>query len=301
MKYKYLILFTLSSLLVTVGLLFSSLLNAEPETTTELGIPHLGEYSDFQPEGDIRRFVGETLHIDISFLWFDNAATARIGLYEENGVLFSILEAETKGFVGFFTAYRKHFYKATFDVIDDGKRVRSRTFERKVIIGDMVDSTNHSFDYKTRTHKWEKVVDGETIENGSRIIPWGVNFDDILAVFYNFRNRVYGNNQRGAKYTIYTVPEKGSAEIQLNIMNRDEQNDFMSKNHRNNGDEFLLKAIIPKEIFQTDTGELLFWCSKHLIPLETTVKDYILFGDLHAKLNRRVFSPPENDTEARLH
>jgi len=136
------------------------------------------------------------------------------------------------------------------------------------------------------------------IENGDRIIPLGVNFDDILAVFYNFRNSAYGKVKKGAEYTIHTVPEKGADEIKVHIINRDEQSGFMSKNKRSNSEEFLLKAIIPKEIFNTDTGELLFWTSRHLIPLETTVKNYILFGDLHAKLNRRTFKSSKKVKQA---
>ena len=66
----------------------------------------------------------------------------------------------------------------------------------------------------------------------------------------------------------------------------------MLENNRTNDNEFLLKAIIPKEIFHTDNGELLFWSSEHLIPLETTVKDYILLGDLYAKLSNRIFKLP---------
>ena len=90
---------------------------------------------------------------------------------EKNGVLHSTLKAETKGFVGFFTGYRKHFYKATFDVIDKENRLRSKTFERNVIIGDIENSTNHSFDYKKQTQKWKKSIEGKLVEIESRIIP----------------------------------------------------------------------------------------------------------------------------------
>ena len=90
-----------------------------------------GEYESFVPAGDIRRFVGETLLIDISFLWFDNAATASVRFYKKGGNYYSVLESETIGFVGFFTSYRKHRYKSTFDIVDNGRRVRSRKFERE--------------------------------------------------------------------------------------------------------------------------------------------------------------------------
>jgi hypothetical protein len=52
-------------------------------------------------------------------------------------------------------------------------------------------------------------------------------------------------------------------------------------------DELLLNIIVPKKIFQSKTGELMVWSSTHFIPVETTVKDYILLGDLHAILTHR--------------
>jgi len=114
-------------------------------------------------------------------------------------VLYSILQAETKGFLEFFTAYRKHLYKATFDIVDEGKRLRPSKLSRKVIIGDVENTTDHSFDYKTRTHKWKKLTDNKAVKSGSRIIPLAVNFDDIHAVFYNFRNSAYGKNSKRSR------------------------------------------------------------------------------------------------------
>jgi hypothetical protein len=280
---------------ITISLIFISVNKAGSLQTEKVTSHLLGEYSGFKLEGNIKRFVGETLYIDVSFLWFDNAAIARVGLYEENGILHSILEAETKGFVGFFTNYRKHYYKATFDLVNKENRLRTKTFERKVIIGEVEDVSSHSFDYKNRIHKWEKFIDGKLIEDGNRAIPPGISFDDILAVFYNFRNSVYGEIQKGAKYTIHTIPKKLAEKIDVNIINQKKQKELMSRENRTNNSEYLIQANISKEIFNTETGELLFWASDHLIPLETKIMDYILFGDLHAKLNRRVFSSAKTD------
>ena len=49
-------------LVLLLALLHFASGGAEPQ-----GYP-LGEYASFQPEGDIRRFAGETLNFDISFL-----------------------------------------------------------------------------------------------------------------------------------------------------------------------------------------------------------------------------------------
>lgn len=254
--------------------------SAEPVTETP------GEYSLFQPEGDIRRFNGETLSYDISFLWFDKAANATVSFYKKSDHYEALLIAETKGVVGWFTAYRKHIYRATFDILEGNKRLRSNKFEREVVIGDTKDRTVHKMDYTARTHTWVATKNGDEVK-GSEEIPPDENFDDILTAFYNFRNSVYGKLVKGASFKIHTIPEKGVHELSVYIKTEKEEEEIRTAMGRKKADELLLNVIIPKEIFKTKTGELLFWSSKHYVPLSTTVVEYILLGDLHANFVKR--------------
>jgi hypothetical protein len=247
----------------------------------------LGEYTNFLPAGQITRFSGETLYYDISFLWFKNAASAKVSFFKKNGKYFSVLEASTKGFVGFFTSYRKHFYKTQFEVIDNGKKLRPKTFLRQVIIGNQVEGTRHSFDYTKRLHTWEKHLNGEKIETGQEEIPPDSSFNDILTSFYNARNSVYGKLKKGMKFKIKTIPEKGHDEISVHIWSGQDQEKFRIEEEREKKDEFLVNINVPKEIFKSKTGELMVWTSKHYVPVETIVKDYILLGDLHARFTHR--------------
>jgi hypothetical protein len=251
-----------------------------------------GEYASFKPEGDIRRFSGEVLHYDISFLWFDNAATASVGFYEKDGSYYSYLEAKTKGFIGFFTAYRQHIYQTNFEIIDGGKRVRATSFMRKVIEGGNVEKSEHAFDYALREHRWRIYKNEEMTESSKETIPVGVNFDDVLTAFYNFRNGVYGPVKKGNHYTVKTIPEKGNEEISVHVRGFEEENKIRMEQGRNSGDEFLIDLLVPKNIFKSSSGRLRFWSSRHLIPIESKVKDYILLGDLHALLKKRE-TPPE--------
>jgi hypothetical protein len=270
----------------------ANLLSAFPADSGKTG-GNPGEYESFVPAGDIRRFVGETLLIDISFLWFDNAATASVRFYEKGGIYYSVLESETKGFVGFFTSYRKHRYKSTFDIVDNGRRVRTRKFEREVIIGKNVEKTTHLIDYNARTNWWFEYKNGKLTKKSQRKIPEGIFFDDILATFYNFRNSVYGKVEKQAHYNIHTIPDKGVNKIPVYINSEKEAEQYGKENGRQKGDAMLLKAVIPKAIFKTKSGELWFWISKHFIPLETTVKDYFLLGDLRAILVKREYAAPK--------
>ena len=243
----------------------------------------MGEYKNFHPTGKIIRFDGESLYYDISFLWFEKAATAKVSFFKENGKYFSVLEASTTGFVGFFTSYRKHFYKTEFEVIDNGRTLRPKTFLRQVTIADTIEMTKHKFDYSRRLHTWEKHLNEKKIDTGQDEIPEEGAFNDILSSFYNIRNSVYGKLKQGKKFVIRTIPEKGHDKISVNIWPEKDKENFRIEEGRKEANLMLLNIIVPKEIFKTETGELMVWSSKHYIPVETTVKDYILLGDLHAR------------------
>ncbi len=266
------------------GFLFPIFAETPQSLDSSTVINSQGEYASFIPRGDIRRFNGETLTYDIDFLFFENAAVAQVRFYQYKGKYYSTLSAETKGVVGFFTNYRKHFYKAAFDIIDNGRRVRTSKFEREVITGDQKERTDNFLDYTSRIHFWLMFKGGELKEHHRDPIPEGVLYDDILSFFYNFRNGVYGDLKKGGTYKINTIPEKSMKSIGVYINKAKEEEQTRNEENRPLGDEMLLKVMIPKDVFETENGELIFWASNNYIPLETTIKDYILFGDLHGKL-----------------
>ncbi len=259
---------------------------------TQEGRYPLGQYAAFEPTGDIRRFAGETLHFDISFLIFKNAATAQVSFEEEKGNYHAILKGKTKGFVGFVTAYREHTYKAIFEVLDEGRRVRAKEFIRTVVEGGKVEKSNHILDYKNRVHRWFEYVNEDLVETGKEEIPEGVHFDDVLSAFYNFRNGVYGDIKPGEKFKVHTIPEKGSDHISIHVQDEAEREKARVLENRPANDEILLDIIAPKEVFHTESGVIRLWASKHYIPLESTVKDYIFLGDLHAILRDREYHRP---------
>lgn len=278
------------AVLVAVEIFAANLpLFAMPSGKVRHVINTMGEYDLYAPHGDIRRFNGEVLKWDIDFLFFTNAAVVEVRFFKENDLYQSILTAETKGFVGFFTSYRKHHYHAKFDIVDEGNRVRTQRFIRKVIIGDRVEETSHILDYTTRTHFYMDYTNGELDEQDREDIPEGIYFDDILAAFYNFRNGVYGKVKKGEGYYITTIPEKSMKAIQVYIHTEEEKREIANSGALKPQNEYLIKIKIPKDVFKTKDGELIFWTSPHLIPLETTVKNYILLGDLRGKFSGGVF------------
>lgn len=284
--YKYLILLIFGLTLPLIGPFFSGFADVSGPFSNSPLITPQGEYDSFIPQGDIRRFAGEILIYDIDFLFFKNAAIARAHFYEYNGKYFATLSAETKGIVGFFTNYRKHYYKSSFDIVDQGRRVQTRKFVREVINGDEMERTIHFLDYTSLTHFWFLYRSGELKERHRDPIPEGVIYDDVLAAFYNFRNGVYGELKKGVAYKMDTIPDKSLKKITAYIHTEKEQEQIRIDEDRAKNNEILLNVLLPKDVFKTKTGQLVFWTSNHYIPIETTIKDYILLGDLHAKLSK---------------
>lgn len=282
--YKYLVLLGLCLMLLMPGFLLPIFAETPQSLESSAIINSQGKYASFTPRGDIRRFNGETLTFDIDFLFFKNAASAKVRFYQYKGKYYSTLEAETKGVVGFFTNYRKHFYKSAFEITDNGRRVRTTKFEREVITGDDKERTDHFLDYKSLTHFWLLFKGGELKEQHRDPIPEDILYDDILAFFYNFRNGVYGDLKKGGNYQTGTLPDKSMKIIDVYINTEKEEEQVRIDENRPEGEEMLIKVLVPKDVFKTENGELTFWASTHYIPLETTIKDYFLLGDLHGRL-----------------
>ncbi len=259
--------------------------------------PTLGTYASFSPNGDIRRFAGETLFFDMDFMIFSKAAQAQISFYEENGKFKCILVAETQGLVGFLTSYVKHIYKSTFDIIDNGKRLRTTTFEREIIDGSDRERIVHVMDYLAKRHYWFSYDNETLVKQDNESITGEDPLDDVLGLFYNFRNGAYGKIEKGGIYKVPTFWTKGSSrtatnEMSIYISTNSERAKFEEEE---SGQELaakmLMKVMVPSDLFETKNGELYFWSSEHYVPLEAIYKDFILFGDLHIKFVKRTVLP----------
>jgi len=259
----------------------------------EQKIDQWGKYDSFILEGDIRRFAGETLTYDLDFMIFSNAGHAQISFYEENGQFKCILVAETKGFVGWLTSYVKHIYKASFYIVDGGKKLRTATFEREIIVGNERERIFHAMDYASMRHLWFVFNNDDLIRQFNEPLSENAQLDDVLAAFYNFRNAAYGKIETGRSYHIPTFwtkddqPEKEN-EMSIHIPTESERRNYEEAEGAGEmeGSQRLMKVQVPSDLFETENGELYFWASEHLIPLEAIYKDFILFGDLHFRLSK---------------
>jgi hypothetical protein len=203
---------------------------------------------------------------------------------EKKGHYMATLQAETLGVLGWVTRYRADTYRSTMEEIDGGRRLRSLSFEEDVKIGSKLRKRIHLFDYQK--NKWTQLKrrkDG-VMEKAEEEIPPGMVYDDFLTASYNFRYGAYGEIERGRRYTVATFPRKGSSSYVVKVAGKEEEERRKKSEKFKDGKEFYVKLFLDPEITHSKEGLIEGWLSKDLYPMEGTIKDVILFGDVKGTL-----------------
>ncbi|MBI3754467.1 MAG: DUF3108 domain-containing protein [Deltaproteobacteria bacterium] len=228
-------------------------------------------------------FDGEEFTYTIGFWWFKNVALGKIGIHKKKDGLYEItLTAETMGFIGFITGYRKDIYRAYTEEIEKGRRFRTKRFETIIKMGGMTKESYAEVDYQRRAYHWKSWKDGKEEREVTEPIPPGMFYDDPLTGFYNFRFGAYGQIKEGKEFHVPTFPSKGVSTIYVRVATDKE------KAERINPDpalvSYLADIVIAKELFGSQTGKVEVRFNKELIPVQAIAKDLILFGDVRGTL-----------------
>ncbi len=238
-------------------------------------------------EGDIASaFQGEELRYQISFLWFTRAATGRI-LFEKdkgNRGYHATLEGETSGIIGWLTRFRRDTYTSSMELIDGGRRLRSKRFEEDIVIGGKTRKKIILFDYRRGTLTKRRMNRRGVFIQTEEKIPKGVIYDDFLTAFYNFRRGVYGGVQRGKRYRLRTMPKGGISTIEVEIATEEEEMRMRHGEGIRGRREYYVTVFLDREITRSRTGKVKGWVSKKLVPIEGSIEDVVLFGDVHGVL-----------------
>lgn len=228
-------------------------------------------------------FDGEEFIYNIGFWWFKKAAVGKIGIHRLSGGNYKItLQAETMGFIGFITKYRKDIYTTYAEEVEEGRRLRPTKVEKIVAIGDKVREGYTIVDYNKRTYRWKSWGGGKEDKGAEEALPVSGYYDDPLTGFYNFRFGVYGKVAEGKEFHVPTFPVKDASTIYVKIATNKE------KAARVNPDpaeiDYLADIVIDKELFGSQTGKVEVRFNKELIPVQATAKDLVLFGDVRGTL-----------------
>jgi hypothetical protein len=221
---------------------------------------------------------------DISFLWFDRLAEARLSLApgEQSGTLQGRLEAKTLGAAAWLTSDREQRYGALMESDGQG-RLRSLRYDADIL-------KTKDGKRKSRLKRYLFDHDRQQIilqvnRNGrvrpEEVLPMPVSApNDILTAFYNFRRGVFGEVRAGGHYRIPTMGRGEASEIVV---------DLYDEAHRPKKRKFppgglLARVKVDPEVFDTGEGILYIWFDAERRPALVVVEDVIGMGDVRCTL-----------------
>jgi hypothetical protein len=251
---------------------------ADPPVLPRKGGNSIGEF-----------FKGEELHYEIGVWLFKRVALGKISFKEmgEKGRYLATLQGETLGVLGWVARYRVDTYRSIMEEVEGGRRLRSISFEEDVKIGNNLRRRTHFFDYQKR--KWIKVrqrKDGVRVREEVEIPP-GMVYDDFITASYNFRYGVYGEIERGKKYTVATFPKKGPSSYEVRVASKEEEEKRKKSEQFKDGKEYFVKLFLDPEVTHSKEGLIEGWLSKELYPIEGMIKNVMLFGDVKGTLIKK--------------
>jgi len=231
-------------------------------------------------------FKGEEFEYEIGVWLFKRVALGKLTFREteRKGQYMAIAQAETLGVLGWLARYRVDTYRSVMEEIEGGRRLRSLSFEEDVKIGNRLRRKTHLFDYQKR--KWiqmRRAKSGAT-ERTEEAIPAGMIYDDFLTASYNFRYGVYGEIERGRRYTVPTFPRKGATSYEVRVAAEREEEKRRKSERFKDGKEYYLTLLMDPEVTHSKEGIVEGWLSRELYPVEGRIKDVILFGDVKGTL-----------------
>jgi hypothetical protein len=251
--------------------------------------------------------IEEDFTYQLRFLFFKQVAKAKLHLQplSENRYRAELL-AETKGLLEFLTGGQKNHYVSEMEYVPSQKRLVTRRFTKTVTTtGEKVSSITE-IDYPNKEYRWVATENGEIKDKGSRPIPDGVIFEDLLSVLFNLRRGALGPLKPGRRIQVSSLPyyqataegetRYGQAHVEtfeIRIANPTTEEAYRKRFERQDEKGLLVVVKVPRALFGQKNGEVLVWLDQKGIPTAARVEDVVLFGDVAGDLERPSTSKEE--------
>lgn len=237
--------------------------------------------SDIHP---VRSLVGENLHYDISFLWFDHLAEGSLSLLEgeQPDTFLVVLEAKMLGVAAFFTRDRIERYQTLMKIGLDGMliplwhsshTIRGKGQSRKEKI------TRYDFDYSAEQVLYKKIKNGHEYAEQTYPLDKEIQQFDILSALYNLRLGFFQKSEQGV-ILIPTFNRKGTQDIVVAPLKKTDPKDqsfFGSVSQP-------LRILVDPEVFGTKGRDIFASFDQRMRPAKGIIKNVIGLGDVRGSL-----------------
>ncbi len=239
------------------------------------------------PATDLSLPADESLVYDIGFLFFRKAAVGKLTLryLPERDLYEGVVQAETKGFIGWLSLSRKDTYRSLMRLSADGGRLIPVEFSKEVRTWGYRFKSKTHLDYQAGVMWWRSTeeVGGKTsVKLKAYPIRAGVVYEDFISAFFNLRRGVYGPLRPGQRYRLLSLPTRqwvkkhGDKPQYFSVKVGETKVDKVSRT--------IVSINVPKDLFGQKVGDIRFHLREDLVPSRIFVENVVLFGDMKGKL-----------------
>lgn len=228
--------------------------------------------------------IGESLHYDMSFLWFERLAVGFIEFLPtaDPGVYLLRMEARTRGLAARFTRNRVEKFETIVDIGSHGQlRPLSHRSHRITGSGDSISqrTVRYTFDYQDGTIRYERIKNGKVREDEWFDLNPEEPVYDVVSAFYNLRLGYFGMPGTD-KILIPTFHHRGEQDILVEPVGkmRSAENHFFDDGGR------LCRVLMDPAIFNTRSRDVLLSFDKQMRLDKGIIKRVIGLGDLRGVL-----------------
>jgi hypothetical protein len=235
-------------------------------------------------QGAIDALIGESLHYDMSFLWFERLAVGFIEFLPtaDPAVYLLRMEARTRGLAALFTSNRIEKFETIVDIGSHGQlRPLSHSSHRITGSGDSISqrTVRYTFDYQAGTIRYERIKNGKVHEDEWFDLNPAEPVYDVVSAFYNLRLGYFGIPGTD-KILIPTFHHRGEQEIVVEPVEkmRSAENLFFGDGGR------LCRVLMDPAIFDTHSRDVLLSFDEQMRLDKGIIKRVIGLGDLRGVL-----------------
>jgi Protein of unknown function (DUF3108) len=250
-----------------------------------LGLSPMVSVSDASPfeSGPLGIFLQRELAYDISFLWFEHLAEARLRFLPapEPNTYRAVLEAHTLGVAAWLTKDREQRYESLMTFGDDG-RFHAESYSSAIYKGR---DSKRSGRTKTYRYDFEQRLVHISVERGGVVtegepvqMEVGPEPSDMLTTFINFMTGNYGKLRPGETLVVPTFTPKGFSDIVVTVLSPEQHLEGFPRGGT------LCRIKVDQEVFDTGGGYVYAWFNDKMVPVIGMVENVLNMGDVRGVL-----------------
>jgi len=233
--------------------------------------------------GPLRVFLNRELAYDISFLWFEQLAEAKLRFLPagEPRRYRAVLEAHTLGVAAWLTKDREQRYESLMTLGEDGRfhaeRYSSAIYKGR---GSQRRGRTKTYQYYFKQREVRISVDRGGVVTEGEPLPMeeGPEPGDMLTTFINFMAGNYGELEPGETLIVPTYTPKGFSDIEVTVLQPGQRVEGFPRGGT------LCRVRVDQEVFDTGGGFVYVWFNDEMIPVIGMVEAVLGMGNVRGNL-----------------